>query len=599
LNASVEVRSAVVYATFIVALVFIPVLTMSGVQGRLFAPLGWSYILAIMASLLVALTVTPALSYLLLPQAVDREREPPYMLRVKSHYARMLHAVSSRSRLLIAAISTLCLLALLAVPFLGGEFLPPLREGHFIVHMVTLPGTSLSESMRLGALVSADLLKNQNVRLVSQQIGRAERGDDTAGVHVSEIHVDFKPLTGTAAEQAEDQVRDTLDKFPGASFATKTFLTERMEEVVSGARAPVNIQVFGDDLDVLDEKAQEIVRLVSGIRGAVDTQIDSPPGTPQMVVRLRAAALLQFGFQPLDVLEAVQAAYQGTTVGQVFDGNRVFNVVAVLIPGLRQRPEAVGALTLQNAEGVRIPLQKLADIYETSGRYSITHEGTRRRQAVYSDVDDRDLASFVNEVQQAIQTKVKFPQGVYAVVGGASEALGQARREILAYSLIAAVGIVLLLSIAFHNIRNTLLVLANLPFALVGGVLAAFLSGGTLSVGSLVGFVTLFGITTRNSIMMISHFEHLVRYEGETWNLHAAVRGASERLTPVLMTAIVTALGLLPLALGSGQPGKEIEGPMAIVILGGLVTSTVLNLMVLPTIALRYGRFEWTSETEE
>lgn len=598
LNASVEVRSAVVYATFIVALVFIPVLTMSGVQGRLFAPLGWAYIFAILASLLVALTVTPALSYLLLPKARDSAKEPPYVVRLKERYGQLLHAVSDRPRWLMAAAGGLCVLAIAAVPFLGGEFLPPLREGHFIVHVVTLPGTSLPESMRLGELVSTDLLKNPNVRLVSQQIGRAERGDDTAGVHYSEIHVDLKPLNGSEAAQAENDVREALEKYPGASFATKTFLTERMEEVVSGARAQVMIQVFGDDLDVLDHKGHEIVQVVSGIRGAVETQIESPPGTPEIVVRLQPAALLQFGFQPVNVLDAVQAAYQGATVGQAYEGNRVFNVVGVLNPGVRQRPDAVGALMLQNAEGVRVPLQKLADIFETSGRYSIAHEGTRRRQAVFCNVQGRDLASFVSDIERTIQTRIKFPQGVYAVVGGASEALGQARREILAYSIVATVGIVLLLSIAFGNMPNTLLVLANLPFALVGGVLAALLAGGTLSVGSLVGFVTLFGITTRNSIMMISHFEHLVRHEGETWGLHAAVRGASERLTPVLMTAIVTALGLLPLALGSGQPGKEIEGPMAMVILGGLVTSTALNLLVLPTLALRYGRFEASTDVD-
>ncbi len=595
-NASVEVRSAVVYATFIVALVFIPVLTMSGIQGRLFAPLGWTYIFAIMASLVVALTVTPALSYLLLPRALETAKEPSYVRRLKERYARLLQRISDRPQLPIVAAAALSLTAVAAVPFLGGEFLPPLREGHFIVHMVTLPGTSLAESMRLGALVSGDLLRNPKVRVVSQQIGRAERGDDTAGVHYSEIHVDLKPLSGSQTATAEDQVRDALEDFPGASFATKTFLTERMEEVVSGARAQVTIQVFGDDLDVIDQKAQDIVRLVSGVRGAVDTQIESPPGTPQMVVRLKPAALLQFGFQPVHVLDAVQAAYQGARVGQAYDGHRVFNIVGVLNPGVRRHPDAVGALMLQNREGVRVPLRQLADIYEASGRYSIAHEGTRRRQAVLCNVEDRDLSSFVTEVRRTIQTTVKFPQGVYAVVGGASEALGQAQREIFAYSIVAAAGIVLLLSVAFHNMRNMLLVLANVPFALVGGVFAALLSGGTLSVGSLVGFVTLFGITTRNSMMMISHFEHLVRNEGETWGLHAAVRGASERLTPVLMTAIVTALGLLPLALGSGQPGKEIEGPMAIVILGGLITSTALNLLVLPTLALRYGRFEVASD---
>ena len=592
LDASVEVRSAVVYATFIVVLVFIPVMTMSGVQGRLFAPLGWAYVFAILASLLVALTVTPALSYLLLPRALDRAQEPTYMRALKESYGRLLRRLSDRPKTLLASAAGITAVTLAIVPFLGGEFLPPLREGHFIVHMVMLPGTSLGESTRMGQLVSAELLKSRFVRSVAQQIGRSELGDDTPGVHYSEIHVDLKALSGGEEARAEDEVRDILSQFHGASFSTKTFLTERMEEVVSGSQAEVVVQVFGDDLDVLDQKAQEVARVVGATRGAVDTQIESPPGTPQLVVSLEPRALLQFGFQPVNVLEAVQAAYQGATVGQVYDGNRVFNVVGVLAPEVRRRPEAIKSLTMQNSEGVRVPLQRLANIYESNGRYSIAHEGTRRRQAVFCNVEDRDLTSFVQDLRSAIQSKVAFPPGVYAVVGGTSEALSQAQREIFVYSLVAAVGIVLLLSVAFHTMRNMMIVLANLPFALVGGVFAALLTGGTLSVGSLVGFVTLFGITTRNSIMMVSHFEHLVHREGETWGLDAAVRGASERLTPVLMTALVTALGLLPLAIGSGQAGKEIEGPMAIVILGGLVTSTVLNLLVLPTLALRYGRFE-------
>jgi Cu/Ag efflux pump CusA len=245
----------------------------------------------------------------------------------------------------------------------------------------------------------------------------------------------------------------------------------------------------------------------------------------------------------------------------------------------------------QNADGTRLPLQELADVEQTSGRYNIPHEGTRRRQVVGCNVKGRDLSSFVEEVRAAIHNRVKLPEGSYVSIGGASQARAAAQREILTYSLLAGAGILILLSVVFRTVRNMLLVLANLPFALVGGVLAVLLSGGNLSVGSLVGFVTLFGITMRNSIMMISHFEHLVHYEGERWNLHATVRGASERLTPVLMTAIVTALGLLPLAVGSGAAGREIEGPMAMVILGGLATSTVLNLLVLPVLALRYGKF--------
>jgi Cu/Ag efflux pump CusA len=591
-DASVEVRSAVVYATFIVALVFLPVLTMSGVQGRLFAPLAWAYILAIVASLLVALTVTPALSYILLPRAIGSGSEPRLVHALKGGYARLLRGMSRAPRRIEAGALFLVVGAAAAFPFLGGEFLPPLREGHFIVHMVAVPGTSLNESLRLGKLVTAELLKDPDVRSVSQQVGRAESDEDTWGVHYSEIHVDLKPLEGEASETAEDRLRDRLDKFAGVSMSPKTFLTERMEEVLSGTRAQVVVQVFGDNLDVIDDKARDVLGVLSAVRGAADVQIESPPGTPGLFVDLRPDRLVQFGLQPTAVLDAIESAYQGTTVGQVYEANRVFNVSVILDPRLRNVPENVSSLLLSNPDGARIRLSEVADVYQRTARYSIAHEGTRRRQAVYCNVRGRDLSSFVEEAERAVRARVKFPEGTYSVFGGVSEARKEAQREILTYSLVAGVGIVLLVAIVFRNARNTILVLINLPFALIGGIVAAALTGGSLSIGSLVGFVTLFGITTRNSIMMVSHFEHLVQFEGETWGLNAAIRGASERLTPVLMTATVTALGLLPLALGSGQPGKEIDGPMAVVILGGLVTSTALNLLVLPTLAIRYGRFE-------
>ena len=314
-----------------------------------------------------------------------------------------------------------------------------------------------------------------------------------------------------------------------------------------------------------------------------------------MVVRLLPERLLQFGFQPVAVMDAVQTAYQGTVVSQTYEGDRVFGVNVILNADARKNPEDAGKLMLHNAEGTRIPLRELADIYETTGRYVVLHEATRRRQAVTSNVGGRDVASFVDEARKRIEAEVRFPSGVYAVYSGAAEAQALAQREILLTSTVAGVCIVLLLAIAFRNFRNLVLVLANLPFALAGGVLAIFLSGGWLTLGSLVGLVTLFGISTRNSIMMISHFDHLVRVEGHLWNMETALRGASERLVPILMTALVASLGLLPIAIGSGDPGREIEGPMAIVILGGLATSTALNLLVLPTLALRFGRFEATT----
>src|SRR5437660_4188132 len=305
-----------------------------------------------------------------------------------------------------------------------------------------------------------------------------------------------------------------------------------------------------------------------------------------MVVQLRPDRLLQFGFQPVSVMDAVQTAYQGTNVAQTFEGNRVFDVTVILDDAARRNPETAGNLMLQNSEGTRIPMRQEAEVYPTTCRYVILHEATRRRQSVSANVAGRDVTSFVAEAKQRIGGEVHFPAGVYPVFTGTAEAQAQSQQEILVSSLIAGVAILLLLAMAFHNMRNLTLVLANLPFALAGGVLAIFFSGGWLTLGSLVGLVTLFGISTRNSIMMISHFEHLVTIEGESWGLETALRGASERLLPVLMTALVAALGLLPIAIGSGDPGREIEGPMAIVILAGLITSTALNLLVLPTLAV-------------
>ncbi len=594
-DASVEVRSAVVYATFVVAMVFLPVLALSGVQGRLFAPLAWSYILAILASLVVALTLTPAMCFALLPPVLDKVREPRFVLRMKTGYGKLVQRLAGHARVIVAVAILLCAAAGAAVPFMGGEFLPEMKEGHFIVHMNLLPGSSLHETVRVGKLVTSQLLRNPAVRLVSQQIGRAELGDDTEGVHSSEIHIDLKPGVSEDAEKTEGELRDAVASVPGPSVSINPFLAERMDEIIAGSTAEVVVNVYGEDLDLLDQKATEIARVLSSIRGATDVRVESPPGTPQVTIRLRPDRLRQFGFQPGVMLDEIQAAYQGARVGETHETSRVFGVTVILDEASRADPSRIGQLMFQNAGADRLPLRQLADIELTSGRYNIPHAGARRRQTVGCDVSGRDLTSFVADVRRAIDERIKLPAASYITIGGASQAREAAQHEILTYSLVAGAGILILLSVVFRSIRNMLLVLANLPFAMVGGVAAVVLTGNNLSVGSLVGFVTLFGITMRNSIMMISHFEHLVLYEGETWGLRAAVRGASERLTPVLMTAIVTALGLLPLAIGSGA-GREIQGPMAMVILGGLGTSTALNLLVLPVLALRFAKFRRRAE---
>lgn len=590
LHASLEVRTAVVYATFVVVLVFVPVLAMGGIQGKLFSPLGLAYILAIMFSLVVALTLTPAMAFAFFHKKLPSRGEPGYMLKLKSGYRNLLARIMAYPRRVIGVVTVMSLLAVAALPFFGGAFLPELREGHFIVHMSAVPGTSLAESLRLGEAVTAELMKNPHIRSVAQAVGRAELADDTWGSHYSEFHVDLKPLSGEEGEFVQSEMRDALLKFPGVYFAIKPFLTERIEEVISGTTAEVVVKLFGDDLDLLDATAQQVARVVNGIQGAVDVQVESPPGAPQQVIKLRPDKLREFGFAPVTVLNAIETAYQGTVVGQTYEGNRSFDVAVLLDAKLHKRPENVGALLLRNADGALVPVSAVADIYMGTGRYMITHEGARRRQGVTCNVRGRDVDSFVAEVRQKVAAVL--PKNVYAEFTGVAEAKAAAQRDILVYSLLAGVGIVLLLGIAFHNPRNLFLVLANLPFALVGGVLAIFFTGGWLTVGSLVGLVTLFGISTRNSIMLVSHFEHLVMQEGCAWNLDTALRGAAERFVPITMTALVTALGLLPIAASYGQPGQEIEAPMAIVILAGLVTSTVLNLFVMPTLAVRFGRFE-------
>jgi len=476
--------------------------------------------------------------------------------------------------------------------FLGGEFLPELKEGHFLVHLTAAPGTSLEQSLKIGRNATRALLKEPSVSTVAQRVGRAE-ADDIFGTHSSELEVDLKPgLSNAEAKASEDEVREALSKLVGANFVVNTFLTERIEETLSGYTAAVVVNIFGNDLSILDEKAKEIVRVLNSIPGAADVQAQSPPGTPQLSIRLRHADLEKWGFAPLDVMEAVQAAYQGTAAGQVYEGNRVFELSIILSESDRGNAREVGNLLLRNPTGSYVRLSQLADITETAGRYAIQHDSARRMQAVTCNVSGRDVDSFVSDAKKKIAASVNVPAGIYLEYGGTAEAEAGSKRNLLAHSLLACVGIVLLLSIVFANSRNLVLVMLNLPFCFVGGVLALLLSGNGLSIGSLVGFVTLFGISLRNSIMMISHYEHLVAVEGMNWELDAALRGASERLTPILMTALVTAMGLLPIALNSGAPGLEIEGPMAIVILGGLMTSTILNLLVMPTLSLRFGRFE-------
>ncbi|MGA0587968.1 efflux RND transporter permease subunit [Dyella sp. KRB-257] len=591
LAASLEVRGAVIYATFIVALVFVPVVTLSGVAGSLFAPLGIAYIAAIMASLVVALTVTPALALTLL-QRTGNMQEPALQRRIKQRYERVLTRVERHPRALPIMVAVLCVAALAVLPFLQGSFLPKLREGHYIVHMRLAPGASLQASQDLGARVSRALLAVPGVRSVAQRTGRSARAVDPSPIFGNEFEVDLKPLSGSGQQRALKDIQQALTPFAGASFAVNTFLSERIQETLSGYTAPVVVKIYGKRLDQIDRLAQQSATVLSTLPGASNVQVQAAQGQPQLSIRLRQGALSRAGIAPADLLDTVQSAYAGLRVGQVLDGNRVFDVALILPPSLRQDPASVGALPISSPDGRQWPLSALADLRMSQGRVMVLHEDGQRVQVVTVNLRGANAAAFTQRAQQALAHRISWPPGTYPVFGGDAAAQSAATRQLLVHAAMALAGVIVLLYLALRSMRSVTLVLVNLPFALVGGVAVALAMGGTLSLGGLVGFVTLFGISVRNSIMLVSHYRYLVEVERLPWNIDTARRGAAERLVPILMTALVTALGLLPLALTAGAPGNEIEGSMAAVILGGLLTSTLLNLLVLPVLSARWLRLD-------
>ncbi len=591
-SASMEVRGSVVYATFVVALVFLPVLGLSGVQGALFRPLALAYIFATLASLVVALTVTPALARLLLTGRTAEARESRVLHRLKEWYGGLLDRLFGQPGPVIGLTALVGLGALLTLPFFGATFLPEFREGHYLIHMSAVPGTSLDESLRLGRIVTERLKGDPRVRSIAQRVGRAELSEDTWGTHYTEFEVDLLPLSGEAAETVQDDLRERLQGIPGVNFAIRGFLAERIEETLTGSTAQVVVKVFGDDLDSLDVAARDVAEMIAGLPGAADVQYDPPAVAPAVSVRLRPDRLATLGLRPDDVLETLETATQGRVVGQALEGGRSTDIVVIAAPRHREQPEQLGALPVATPDGRVIPLGSVSDVHRTTRRYAIAHQGTRRVQTVTANVEGRDLRGFNNELRASLVDRTPLPTGVHAEVGGSAEAQRLAQRELLLNAMLAGAGILMLLWLAFGRMDRLVLVLVNLPLALVGGVLAVFASGGVLSLGSLVGFVTLFGIATRNAVMLLSHYDHLVTVERAPWNLDTARRGALERLGPILMTALVTAIGLLPLAIGSGDPGREVEGPMAIVILGGLLTSTILSLVVLPILALAFLRWD-------
>ncbi len=588
-EASLEVRGPVIYATAIVIAVFLPELFTSSVQGRFVGPLALAFIFAVLASLLVAMTATPALCALLLRRR-DARPETRWLTRLKSWQRSAVRRVNGHINVTIVVLIGLAVAAVSALPFLGGTFMPDFREGHFVMQVSSsIPGTSLEQMLKLGRRISAEVLALPYVKSIEQQVGRAELGEDTWGPQRSEFHVELKADARVDQSAAQIALRGILDHYPGIQSEVLTFLGDRISESLSGETAQVAVKVFGEDLDALDAAGDQIVAALGRIKGIVDLQFKRQTGTPTIAIRLIPQALAAAGLKVQDVLDTIGTAYAGARVGKTYQGTRTVDVAVLLPDSLRHQPAQLARLMIASPMGP-VPLSQVAEVRLAQERYSIEHDGGQRRVSVTFNVGGASLQDVARQAQRAIARSVAVPAGVYLEFTGAAAAERQTRTELLLYSALAFALIVTILFVSFHWRANGWLVLANLPFCLIGSVLAIAVTGIGISLGTVVGLVTVFGISARNAILQLAHYEHLVDIEGRAWSPDLVLRGANERLIPILMTAAVTALGLAPLAFGMNQPGQEIEGPLAITVLGGLLSSTVLNLLVLPALAQRFVR---------
>jgi CzcA family heavy metal efflux pump len=585
-EASLEVRGPVIYATVVVIAVFLPELFTTSVQGHFVGPLALSFIFAVLASLAVALTATPALCALMLRKP-DTHGEARWLTRLKSWQRSAVQAAFRHLKVTLAILFVLVVAAAAALPFLGGTFMPDFREGHFVMQVSSsVTGTSLDEMLNVGQRISKEVLALPYVQSIEQQIGRAELSEDTWGPHRSEFHVELKPDATINQSVAQDQLREILKQYPGIQSEVVTFLGDRISESLSGETAQVAIKIFGDNLDTLDKTADKVTATLGKVKGIVDLQFKRQSGTPTIAIHLVPQALAATGLRVQDVLDTIEAAYAGATVGQTFSGTRTVDVVVLLNDATRHQPTQVQQLMISSPLGP-VPLSRVASVEVTTDRYSIQHDAGQRLVVVTFNTNGT-LQDIVNQAQQAISQSVALPPGVFVEFTGAAEAERRTRNELVMYSALALALIVMILFISFHWRANSWLVLANLPFSLIGSVFAIWVTGVGISLGTVVGLVTVFGISARNAILQLAHYEHLVEVEGAEWNRELVMRGANERLVPILMTAAVTALGLAPLAAMLSRPGQEIEGPMAVTVLGGLLSSTLLNLLVLPALAERY-----------
>ena len=589
-EASKEIRGSIVFATLIIILVFLPLFFLSGVEGRLLRPLGFAYVVALAASLVVALTVTPALCSLLLPRsrAVRESGEARLVRWLKRGYEPLLLWVLPRWRLVSAVAFVALIGGLVALGGVGRAFLPDFNEGTLTVSAVTLPGTSLQESDRLGRMVEEILLRQPEVVGTARRTGRAELDEHAQDVNAAEIDVGL-----AMKERGKDafltQLRRELTAIPGMNVVIGQPISHRIDHMLSGTRANIAVKVFGDDLHELRRTAERVRVAMSEVPGVVDLSVEQQTDIPFLTIRFDRSAIARHGLRVRDVAEAVETAFGGQAVSRVFEGRAAFDLLVRYDPAVVADLDSIRDTLVATPAGALVPLHALSDVRRDRGPNTVSRENGERKIVVMCNVAGRDLGSVVDDIRRRVAATVPLPAGFRIEYGGQFESAEQASRTLLLLGGAVVVGILVLLFLALGSARDAALVMVNLPLALIGGVVGVVLSGGVLSVASMIGFITLFGIATRNGLMMIAHLYHLVESEGVYEPTVAVRRAAMERLSPILMTALAAGLALIPLALGAGEPGSEIQAPMALVILCGLLSSTAMNMLVVPPLYLRFG----------
>ncbi len=590
-KASREIRNSVVYATLIVFIVFAPIFFLTGIEGRIFAPLGIAYVAALLSSLVVALTLTPVLCHLLLanPRFKIAEHESRVATWLKRRYLKILNPSLQRPGLVIAASVALLAVALIALPFVGTSFLPEFHEGNYIIALTALPGTSLPESMRLGKIIQSDVMKNREVVSIDQRAGRAELDEDAQPPNFSEFDVTLQKVkNGRSPEELSAQIRERLEKIPGVAVNLGQFIAHRIDEVLSGIRAQIAIKIYGPDLDTLRALGDKARDAITSVPGVVDLQLEQQVDVPSVHLQFRPADAARYGITVADFARVVSTGFNGTATSQVLEGQRAFDLFVRFPKEFRGDLDAMGAVLVDTSSGQKVPLSEIATISLQQEPYFINRENVQRRIVVQCNVQGRALGSVIKDIKKRVGASVALPRGYYIEYGGQFESQQRAQKTLSLLGIAAVIGIFVLLFQAFGSTTETLLVMTNLPLALIGGVLAVVLFSREMSIPSIIGFISLFGIATRNGIMLITHYRTLKLEENLSFE-EAIVKGSSDRLLPILMTAATAALALLPLVLGDAT-GKEIERPLAVVILGGLVTSTFLNMIVVPTLYKRFAR---------